>query len=101
MRFDLNEDHRMLRDTVREFARAEVAPGAAERDRTQEIPADLVRKMAELGLFGWWRSAVLDFRLKMSPKPICPYEISMQDMDRFLFIGHFSFSVPLWLNSLK
>lgn len=52
MRFDLDEDHRMLRDTVREFARAEVAPGAAERDRRHEIPADLVRKMADLGLFG-------------------------------------------------
>ena len=37
---------------MRSFADQEVAPGAAERDRTEQFPLDVVRKMAELGLFG-------------------------------------------------
>jgi alkylation response protein AidB-like acyl-CoA dehydrogenase len=42
----------MIRDAVREFARAEVAPRAAEIDHSDEFPADLVRKAAELDLLG-------------------------------------------------
>jgi len=52
MDFDLSEDHRMLRDAVRDFARKEVAPGAAERDRTCEIPSALIKQMADMGLMG-------------------------------------------------
>jgi butyryl-CoA dehydrogenase len=50
--FSLNEQHEMLRDMARDFAQNEVAPGAAERDATGAYPADVVRKMAELGLLG-------------------------------------------------
>ena len=52
MDFDLNEDQRVLRDAVREFARQEVAPGAADRDKAHAIPPELIRKMAEMGLLG-------------------------------------------------
>ena len=52
MDFSLNEQHEMLRDMARDFAQNEVAPGAAERDATGAYPADVVRKMAELGLLG-------------------------------------------------
>jgi alkylation response protein AidB-like acyl-CoA dehydrogenase len=38
MDFDLTEEQRMIRDAAREFAEREVAPGAAERDRTGEFP---------------------------------------------------------------
>jgi butyryl-CoA dehydrogenase len=48
----LSEPHEMLRDMARDFARNEVAPGAAERDATATFPEELVRKMAELGLMG-------------------------------------------------
>lgn len=37
---------------VREFARETLLPTAAERDRTEEFPADNLRKMGELGLMG-------------------------------------------------
>jgi short-chain 2-methylacyl-CoA dehydrogenase len=52
MNLDLTDDQRQMRDLVREFARNEVEPGAAERDQQQTFPLDVVKKMGELGLFG-------------------------------------------------
>jgi short-chain 2-methylacyl-CoA dehydrogenase len=52
MNFELSDTQRLLRDTVREFARAEVAPVAEELDRTKTFPYELVAKMGELGLMG-------------------------------------------------
>jgi short/branched chain acyl-CoA dehydrogenase len=50
--FDLTDEQRLLRDTVREFARAEVAPVAEELDRTKAFPYEIVAKLGELGLMG-------------------------------------------------
>ncbi len=52
LRFAHGETIDMLRATVREFARNEIAPRAAEIDRSNEFPADLWRKMGALGLLG-------------------------------------------------
>jgi len=52
MNFDLTDEQSQMRDLVREFARNEVEPGAAERDQQQTFPLDIVKKMGELGLFG-------------------------------------------------
>jgi short-chain 2-methylacyl-CoA dehydrogenase len=52
MDFDLSDEQRLLRDTVREFARAEVAPVAGELDRTKSFPYEIVKKLGELGLMG-------------------------------------------------
>src|SRR5919201_7102294 len=52
MDFELTQEQRLLRDTVREFARQEVAPVAEELDRTKSFPYEIVRKMGELGLMG-------------------------------------------------
>jgi alkylation response protein AidB-like acyl-CoA dehydrogenase len=49
---DLSEEHRMLRDAVRDFARREIAPIAARHDESGEFPLDTVRKMGEMGLMG-------------------------------------------------
>jgi alkylation response protein AidB-like acyl-CoA dehydrogenase len=49
---NLSEEQIMLRDTVREFAKNEIEPRAAEIDRTMEFPADNLRKMGELGFLG-------------------------------------------------
>jgi short/branched chain acyl-CoA dehydrogenase len=50
--FELTDEQRLLRDTVRDFARGEVAPVAEELDRTKSFPYELVAKMGELGLMG-------------------------------------------------
>lgn len=50
--FDLSEEHLMIRDMVRKFAENEVAPGASARDRSQEFPLEICRKLGELGLLG-------------------------------------------------
>jgi short/branched chain acyl-CoA dehydrogenase len=50
--FELTDEQRLLRDTVRDFARQEVAPVAEDLDRTKSFPYELVAKMGELGLMG-------------------------------------------------
>ncbi len=52
MNFELSDEQRLLRDTVRDFARQEVAPVAEELDRTKAFPYELVAQMGELGLMG-------------------------------------------------
>jgi short-chain 2-methylacyl-CoA dehydrogenase len=50
--FELSDEQRLLRETVRDFARAEVAPVAEELDRTKAFPYEIVAKLGELGLMG-------------------------------------------------
>lgn len=52
MNFKLTEEHEMIRKMVRDFARNEVAPTAAERDEEERFDMDIFKKMAELGLTG-------------------------------------------------
>lgn len=52
MRFSLGDDIEALRDTVARYARDEIAPRAAEIDRSNEFPTDLWESMGELGLHG-------------------------------------------------
>ncbi|CAJ93073.1 Acyl-CoA dehydrogenase related to the alkylation response protein AidB [Cupriavidus necator] len=52
LKFDLGEDIEMLRDSVRAWAQAELAPRAAEIDRTDQFPMDAWKKMGDLGVLG-------------------------------------------------
>lgn len=52
MNFDLTEEQKLLKHTIRDFAEAQIAPGAAARDEAARFPTELIPKMAELGLFG-------------------------------------------------
>ena len=52
LNFQLGEDIDALRDAVRDFAQTEIAPRAAEVDKTDQFPMDLWPKMGELGVLG-------------------------------------------------
>ena len=52
LNYQLGDDINALRETVKAFADAEIAPRAAELDRTDQFPMDLWQKMGELGLHG-------------------------------------------------
>ncbi len=52
MTYELSAEHEQFRRTVRDFAEKEIAPQAAEWDRTHHFPVDVVQKMGDLGLFG-------------------------------------------------
>ena len=52
LNFDLGETADMLRQTVTSFSAQEIAPRAAEIDQTNDFPADLWKKMGDLGLLG-------------------------------------------------
>ena len=52
MDLDLTQEQQLVRDTVREFARENVAPVAEELDRESRFPYELVAELGELGLMG-------------------------------------------------
>jgi butyryl-CoA dehydrogenase len=52
MNFDLTENQKLIQDMVRQFAKAELEPKAAELDKTGEFPTENIKKLAELGLMG-------------------------------------------------
>jgi butyryl-CoA dehydrogenase len=65
MDLELSEEQLLIQKTAREFAKSEVAPQAAKNDREHRFPADLVKRMAELGFLGMavpetWGGAGMD-----------------------------------------
>jgi len=50
--FDVDREHKLVRDTVRQFALEKIAPVAEELDREKRFPYELVAELAELGLMG-------------------------------------------------
>ena len=78
MKFDLTEDQLAVQQTAREFAQTEVLPKAAEIDREHRHPAELVKRMAELGFLGiavpeQWGGAGLDH---------VSYALAMEEISR-------------------
>src|SRR5713226_432248 len=52
MDFDLTPEQQAIRKLAHDFADREIAPGARERDRNETFPADVLKKMAPVGLLG-------------------------------------------------
>ncbi|HSD50761.1 MAG TPA: acyl-CoA dehydrogenase family protein, partial [Candidatus Methylomirabilis sp.] len=52
MDFQLTEEQRLIRDTVREFAEEELAPIAGEMDRRKRFPEKPLQRLADLGILG-------------------------------------------------
>ena len=62
----LNDDQRMIRDTLRDFARERLAPNAAQWDREHRFPAEALQELAGLGAWGMvvpeqWGGPGLDY----------------------------------------
>ncbi len=54
MNFDLSEEQKLIRQTVRDFAEREIKPVAQELDEKGQFSVELTKKMGELGLFGMY-----------------------------------------------
>jgi len=52
MDFNLSNEHKLIRDTARDFAQNELLPGVIERDEDKEFPENQIKKMAEIGFMG-------------------------------------------------
>ena len=52
MNFELTEEQRGIRDTVRDFAESEIAPGVAEREEKEEFPHEILARLGEMGILG-------------------------------------------------
>ncbi len=52
MDFELTEEHKLIRETARDFAAREVAPKAAELDKSGRWPTEIVKRLGELGFMG-------------------------------------------------
>ena len=52
MDFELTEEQRLIQQTARDFAAREIAPKAAELDKTARWPSEIVKQMADLGFLG-------------------------------------------------
>ena len=52
MDFKLTEEHIMIRDAARDFAKTELLPGVIERDNKQEFPIKQIKMMGEMGFLG-------------------------------------------------
>ena len=51
MKFNLSEEQILIRNSAREFAKAELLPGVIERDELQNFPDNLVKKWGILDLW--------------------------------------------------
>lgn len=65
MNFSFTEEQLMIKQTAKEFAEAEIAPSAVDRDIKGEFPYDIIKKLGELGFMGMmvspeWGGAGLD-----------------------------------------
>ncbi|WOD44427.1 acyl-CoA dehydrogenase [Hwangdonia lutea] len=78
MNFNLSEEHKMIRDAAREFAQTELLPGVIERDNKQEFPAELVKKMADLGFMG----VMVDPKYGGSGMDAISYALIMEELSK-------------------
>ncbi|MDA3860933.1 MAG: acyl-CoA dehydrogenase [Melioribacteraceae bacterium] len=52
MKFTLTEEQAMIQEMARDFAQADIAPSSIKRDKNEEFPTEIIKKMADLGLMG-------------------------------------------------
>lgn len=52
MNFELSQEQRMIQKTIREFSEEVVEPGAYERDKTKQFPAEIFKQLGDMGILG-------------------------------------------------
>jgi isovaleryl-CoA dehydrogenase len=78
LNFDLGSDIDMLRDSVYQFAQAELAPRAAEIDSSNEFPMDMWQKFGDMGLLG----ITVDERYGGSNMGYLAHAVAMEEISR-------------------
>ena len=78
MNFELTEEHRLIRDSARDFANTELLPGVIERDEKQSFPHDQVRKLGELGFMGM----MVDPKYGGSGMDTISYVLAMEEISK-------------------
>src|SRR3954467_97065 len=78
LNFQLGEDIDALREAVSAFARSEIAPRAAEIDRSDQFPMDLWRKMGDLGVLG----ITVDEEYGGAPMGYLAHIVAMEEISR-------------------
>ena len=57
MKFNLSEEHLMIRKSAKDFAQQELLPGVIERDENQKFPTEEIKKMGQMGFMGMMTSS--------------------------------------------
>ncbi len=78
MDFSLTEEQQMIKEAARDFANLELLPGAIERDEKQYFPAELRKKMADLGFMG----IMVDPKYGGSGMDTVSYVIIMEELSK-------------------
>ncbi len=95
----LTDEQKMIRDMARDFARARLAPKAAERDRTHAFPAEELAEMGQLGLFGvlipeeWGGAGADHVSLALALEEIAAGEGSVSTI---MSVTNSLVAVPIW-----
>ena len=53
MNFNLTEEHIMIRDAARDFAKTELLPGVINRDENQTFPSEQIKKLGGIRFYGY------------------------------------------------
>ncbi|GGH66729.1 MAG: acyl-CoA dehydrogenase [Bacteroidetes bacterium] len=78
MHFELSEEHKMIRDTARDFAQTELLPGVIERDTHEKFPAEQIKKMGELGFLGM----MVDPKYNGAGMDTVSYVLAMEELSK-------------------
>ncbi len=78
MDFSLSEEHLMIQQASRDFARNELLPGVIERDDAQKFPTEQIKKLGELGFLGM----MTDPKYNGSGMDTLSYVIAMEELSK-------------------
>ncbi|MBF45575.1 MAG: acyl-CoA dehydrogenase [Flavobacteriales bacterium] len=78
MNFNLTEEHIMIRDAARDFAKTELLPGVIERDENQTFPFEQIKKLGELGFMGM----MVDTKYGGAGMDTISYVLAMEELSK-------------------